>query len=67
MTRHTARLTSTLAAALLAVTGVASAQAQATDGANNVMPWAYVLNDPLPDDAATPDPNEVVTLSLIHI
>ena len=36
--------------------------AQQSTGANAVMPWAYVLNDP---DAATgeiPDPNEVVTV-----
>ena len=35
---------------------------QATEGANAVLPWAFVLNDPVPDDAEAPDPKEVVTV-----
>lgn len=33
-----------------------------TDAANEVLPWAFVLNDPLPEDAVTPDPDEIVTV-----
>ncbi len=62
MTSHSNRLLTILAATALAGAGATNAQAQATDGANTVMPWAYVLNDPVPDDAPTPDPNEVVTV-----
>ena len=50
---------------LLAAAGVAAgadAQAQQErDGANAVLPWAYVLNDPV-EDAKAPDPHEVVTV-----
>ena len=35
---------------------------QETGGANAVLPWAFVLNDPVPDNAERPDPNEVVTV-----
>ena len=34
---------------------------QETDGANAVLPWAYVLNDPSASTSA-PDPDEVVTV-----
>jgi cytochrome c553 len=45
------------------VSGVtAAAQEQDAEGANAVLPWAYVLNDPAPADAETPDPDEVVTV-----
>jgi cytochrome c553 len=33
-----------------------------TEPANSVLPWAFVLNDPVPDDAARPDPDEVVSV-----
>ena len=35
---------------------------QTTGGANAVLPWAFVLNDPTPDDAERPDPEEMVTV-----
>ena len=35
---------------------------QDAGGANTVLPWAFVLNDPVPDNAQAPDPNEVVTV-----
>ena len=38
------------------------AQQQEADGANAVLPWAYVLNDPAAENAAVPDPDEVVTV-----
>jgi cytochrome c553 len=41
---------------------IAKAQQEQAEGANSVMPWAYVLNDPAPENLATPDPDEVVTV-----
>ena len=38
------------------------AQQREVDGANAVMPWAFVLNGPAPADATVPDPNEIVTV-----
>jgi cytochrome c553 len=35
---------------------------QVAEGANAILPWAFVLNDPRPDDAEAPDPDEVVTV-----
>ena len=35
---------------------------QGTDGPNSVLPWAFVLNDPAPDGAQAPDPDEVVSV-----
>ena len=35
--------------------------AQETEGANAVLPWAYVLNEPV-ENADTPDPDEIVTV-----
>ena len=32
------------------------------EGANAILPWAYVLNDPVPDTAPEPDPNEIVSV-----
>ncbi|MEX2467786.1 MAG: c-type cytochrome [Gemmatimonadota bacterium] len=40
----------------------ASEELPAAEGANDVLPWAFVLNDPVPADAETPDPNERVTV-----
>ena len=34
----------------------------AAEGANEVLPWAFVLNDPAPPDAVAPDPEEIVTV-----
>jgi len=31
-------------------------------GANAILPWAYVLNDPIPDTAPEPDPDEIVSV-----
>jgi cytochrome c553 len=44
------------------VAGVALTAQQETEGANAVLPWAFVLNDPAPDDAVENDTNEVVTV-----
>ena len=38
------------------------AQQPDVEGANAVLPWAFVLNDPTSGNAATPDPDEVVTV-----
>ena len=38
------------------------AQQQEVEGANAVLPWAYVLNDPTSANAEAPDPDEVVTV-----
>ena len=45
----------------MAVVAVQTQQPDA-EGANAVMPWAYVLNDPVPADAKAPDPDEVVSV-----
>ena len=51
--------------ALLAVAGLSASVGvhaqQETEGANAVLPWAYVLNDPAGSTDA-PDPDEVVTV-----
>ena len=49
-----------LAAAGLAAGASLQAQ-QETEGANAVLPWAYVLNEPA-GDAEAPDPDEIVTV-----
>jgi len=36
--------------------------APARSGANAILPWAFVVNDPAPSGEAAPDPNEVVTV-----
>jgi cytochrome c553 len=33
-----------------------------TETANSILPWAFVLNDPAPNDAQAPDPDEVVSV-----
>ena len=33
-----------------------------TDDAHATLPWAFVVNDPAPEDAPAPDPAEVVTV-----
>ena len=38
------------------------AQQREVDGANAVMPWAFVLNDPPQGNANVPDPDEMVTV-----
>ena len=52
--------------AAVAVVGVAAGGAlsaqQDAEGANAVLPWAFVLNDPTPENATAPDPDEVVTV-----
>ena len=32
------------------------------DAGNDVLPWAFVLNDPVPEPAPAPDPDELVTV-----
>lgn len=61
MIYHYARLV-TITIAISTLTSLASAQQAEINGANTVMPWAYVLNDPAPENAYVPDPNEVVTV-----
>ena len=34
----------------------------AATGANDVLPWAFVLNSPPTADAVAPDPDEIVTV-----
>jgi cytochrome c553 len=52
-----------VAAAVAAPTAVAvNAQQANVVGANAVMPWAFVLNEPTPANAESPDPDEVVTV-----
>ena len=50
----------------LIVTGAAiaapRAQSSAEGGANAILPWAYVLNEPASGNAEAPDPEEVVTV-----
>jgi cytochrome c553 len=41
--------------------GASGASAERT-GANAVLPWAFVVNDPAPTGGEAPDPNEVVTV-----
>ena len=64
--RSDLRIAVMIAAVVLATLGVTLLQAQqATEGANAVLPWAFVLNDPPPADGAeAPDPDEVVTSAL---
>jgi cytochrome c553 len=53
-----------LLTAALAAAGFAAGvdlRAQETEGANAVLPWAYVLNEPV-ENADTPDPDEIVTV-----
>lgn len=33
-----------------------------TESANSILPWAFVLNDPPPDGAEAPDPDEIVSV-----
>jgi cytochrome c553 len=35
---------------------------RAATAAHDVLPWAFVLNDPSPEGAVTPDPDEIVTV-----
>ena len=54
-----------LIAVAIAITGCSvpiCAQQPEVDGANAVLPWAFVLNDPASGSAAVPDPDEVVTV-----
>jgi cytochrome c553 len=61
MTSRYARLI-VVAIAITACSVPSSAQQPDVEGANAVLPWAYVLNDPAPQDADRPDPDEVVTV-----
>ena len=61
MSKRFATAMAALGAAAAVGTAVAVVQAQ-QEGANAVIPWAYVLNDPAPEGAEAPDPAEVVTV-----
>ena len=50
------------AAPVWGISALSAGAPQDTGGANAVLPWAFVLNDPVPDNAEAPDPNEVVTV-----
>ncbi len=50
------------AASVWGVPGPSVDAPQSKEGANAVLPWAFVLNDPAPDNAVAPDPDEVVTV-----
>ena len=50
------------AAPVWGISALSAGAPQDTGGANVVLPWAFVLNDPVPDNAEAPDPNEVVTV-----
>ena len=57
---------SLVAAGVATVSGISVQSVDAPQdavGANAVLPWAFVLNDPAADDAEAPDPNEMVTVS----
>lgn len=45
-----------------AIPVVAADELRPADGANAVLPWAFVLNDPAPQGAEAPDPDEIVTV-----
>lgn len=47
--------------AMLTLCNTAMAQQEA-DGANAVLPWAFVLNDPASGNPDVPDPDEIVTV-----
>lgn len=51
-----------LTAVTMAVAAVVVGRAQAGDGAHAGMPWAFVVNDPVPAGVKPPDPQEVVTV-----
>ncbi len=51
-----------VAIALTACSVPSSAQQRDMEGANAVLPWAFVLNDPAPPNTDRPDPDEVVTV-----
>jgi len=54
-----------IAAGASPVWGIAAAPVgaqQVNEGANAVLPWAFVLNEPTPDNVEAPDPNEIVTV-----
>ena len=61
MTSRCARLIA-VAIAITAHGAPTWAQPQETVGANSVLPWAYVLNEPASGNAEAPDPEEVVTV-----
>lgn len=58
--RYEHLVTGVIAIMLLSMPTIA--QQREVDGANAVLPWAFVLNDPAPADATVPDPNEIVTV-----
>ncbi len=58
--RYEHLVTGVIAIILLSMPTVA--QQREVDGANAVLPWAFVLNDPAPADATVPNPNEIVTV-----
>ena len=44
-----------------------SGQRRATGGANAVMPWAFVLKDPVSGNVDVADPDEVVSVPGSHV
>ena len=60
----TGRYGRVIAVAMAITTGgvLLRAQEPAVEGANAVLPWAYVLNEPVSGTVEAPDPEEVVTV-----
>ena len=51
-----------VAATVWGVSYESAGASQENGDANAVLPWAFVLNDPRPENTEAPDPNEVVTV-----
>jgi cytochrome c553 len=58
----TAVLAGLVAACASGVSVVPDGGPRSTEDANGILPWAFVINDPAPDNVETPDPNEVVSV-----
>ena len=51
-----------VAACASGISVVSAGGLRGSEGANAVLPWAFVVNDPAPNDAEAPDPDEVVSV-----
>ena len=61
MTHYDARIIA-ITIAITAWSAPTRAQQPDAEGANAVLPWAYVLNEPMSGNAPVDDPAEVVTV-----
>ena len=64
MTHYDARIIA-IKIAITAWSAPTRAQQPDAEGANAVLPWAYVLNEPMSGDAPVDDPAEVVTVPVV--